>query len=99
MAKWNYRSLKGEIFNKMSLEQQLDILKKHYPIGMVVRMFDFQYQNEYFTIMDYVLAGSQDWKYYNLVVKSSSFEDKMHPGFFEPIKSELRRVKLSNLGI
>lgn len=111
--RWTYVYKDGSFWNGRTKAEQLEILKEFYPIGMKVVVIENERQdgifdaplpidNEGIWIDGYeekpgwyilrvkFILPYQRWEY--------QFRE-IHPGFFQPDVSELRNIKLREIGI
>jgi hypothetical protein len=102
---WSYKN-GDKFFNKLSYDDQLDILKKYFPIGMeVIFGNDTQkciYKGE---IISYIKYKEMD-KLYNISVKITETTSDiypvgsiktMHPGWYVGSESFIRNLKLKDI--
>jgi len=109
---WDYFKLNGSRWNhKTSLDEQLEILNKYYPIGNYYHYIPDQYttltQNKeiYCKLLGYVLNEGHQNSWYILRVENIDIAvgvtgivyDTRHPGFFYPAVEINRKYKLNNL--
>lgn len=104
---WNYKNITGDYWNVLPLDEQLDLLKKHYPIGII---FDLDKDDvRHCKILDHVkcflddhyssLNGRYIWitKVEYLINGIGSGSELRHPGFLIPDKETIREIKIQSI--
>lgn len=105
---WKYDLITGDYWNVLPLHEQLDLLKKHYPIGKV---FEFSsilklvredlkgvgeiigYEKSY-----YVESKTKERiEIYYTIVNTNIKVEKIHPGYLIPTIDTIRDIKIDKI--
>ncbi|NPV12797.1 MAG: hypothetical protein HPY57_13510 [Ignavibacteria bacterium] len=98
---WNYITMNNINWNISDLNWQIKILRKYYPIGMEVELWENPNLNNIdinrshkFIIIEYKKRSHYTLNVYD-PIDTCCLE--MHPGFFRPTKRYLRDKKLERI--